>query len=163
MAVPKRQADPRAIIAPARTFFFTANAIEKRHILRSDRMASLLIDVLLTKASERRFDLHAYVVMPNHMHALFTIHHQMTVEKAAQYIKGGFSFRAKKELGYPLEVWQPGYSEEQIYTIQHFDSVVEYIHMNPVKDRLASSPELFPHSSAEKSDVRSPRPEHLRG
>ena len=163
MAVPKRHSDPRNILAPARTFFFTANAIEKHYILQSNRMASLLIDVLLTNIEQGRFDLHAYVVMPNHTHALFTIHREMTVEKAAQYIKGGFSFRAKNELEYPLDVWQPGYSEEQVYTIQHFDSVVEYIHMDPVKERLVSSPELFPHSSASKKMAYSPRPSHLRG
>jgi putative transposase len=163
MAVPKRQADPRNIVAPARTFFFTANATEKRHILQSNRLASLLTDVLLKNADQGRFDLHAYVVMPNHTHALFTIHHNMTVERAAQYIKGGFSFRAKKELGYPFDVWQAGYAEERIYTVQHFESVVEYIHMNPVKEGLVSSPELFPHSSAAKSNPCSARPEHLRG
>jgi putative transposase len=87
----------------------------------------------------------------------------ISIEKAAQYIKGGFSFRAKKELAYRFEVWQAGYSEEQVYTIDHFDAVVDYIHMNPVEQRLVHAPQLFPHSSAADSGSCSPRPEHLRG
>lgn len=126
-------------------------------------MASLLIDVLLRNANQSRLDLHAYVVMPNHIHALFTLGPAMTIEKAVQYIKGGFSFRAKKELGCPFDVWQDGYSEEQVYTTEHFDSVVEYIHMNPVKNGLVSSPELFVHSSARSTVHLASRPQHLRG
>ena len=38
----------------------------------------------------------------------------MSIEKAVQMIKGNFSYRAKKELGYPWEVWQKGFSEVQI-------------------------------------------------
>jgi putative transposase len=125
MAVPKRQADPKAIVADARTFFFTANAFGKRNLFQSDRTATLLIDVLTKNTELGRFSVHAVVVMPDHLHVLLTVTSDMTIEKAAQYIiKGGFSFRAKRELGYNHELWQPGYSEEQVYTREHYDSVV---------------------------------------
>src|SRR3569832_680428 len=127
MAVPKRQADPRAIVADARTFFFTANAFGKRSLFQSDRMATLLIDVLAKSVELRRFDVHAFVVMPDHLHVLLTVTSDMTIEKAAQYMKGGFSFRAKRELGYNHELWQPGYSEEQEYTREHYDTDLSFV------------------------------------
>ena len=38
----------------------------------------------------------------------------VSLEKAMQYIKGGFSFRAKDELVYPGSVWQPGFENHRI-------------------------------------------------
>jgi putative transposase len=70
-------------------------------------MATLLVDVLMSNVQQERFQLHAFVIMPTHLHALLTVQADMTIEKAAQYIKGGFSFRVKRELGHTHEVWQP--------------------------------------------------------
>jgi putative transposase len=163
MAVPKRQSDPNAIVAEVRTFFFSANAFEKRNLLQSDRMAMLLIDVLLKNAELGGFPLHAFVVMPDHLHVLPTVGRDITIEKAAQYIKGGFSFRAKRELNYVHELWQPGYSEKQIYEVEHYVRVLKYIHENPVKRGLVTRAEDFRNSSAALLDKMSCRPAHLRG
>lgn len=163
MAVPRRQADPNAVVAEARTFFFTANAYGKRSLFQSDRMATLLIEVMIKSAELGRFQLHAFVVMPDHLHALLTVSSDMTIEKAAQFVKGGFSFRAKRELGYSHEIWQAGYSEEQVYSLLHFDSVVHYIHQNPVRRRLVLQCDEFRFSSANINYRLSGYPAHLRG
>ena len=51
-----------------------------------------------------KMTIHEFVVMPNHVHLLLTIPGEMSIEKAMQLIKGGFSFRARKELGFHGEV-----------------------------------------------------------
>src|SRR5436309_12062866 len=84
-----------------RTFFITSVTAERRNILQSDRMARLFIDVLQENRKKERFLLHEFVVMPNHFHLLITPAYEIPLEKVIQYIKGGFSFRAKKELGFP--------------------------------------------------------------
>ena len=61
-----------------------------------------------------------------------------------QLIKGGFSYRLKKEFGYLGEVWQRGFSEVRIDNRQTFLRHREYISENPVKAGLAKSPEEFP-------------------
>ena len=48
--------------------------------------------------------------MPNYFHLLLTIENEMTIERAVQFIKGGFSFRAGKELGMRSPIWQKGFS-----------------------------------------------------
>jgi REP element-mobilizing transposase RayT len=45
--------------------------------------------------------------MPDHIHGLITP--TTNLEKAVQSIKGGFSHRAKRELGSSMEVWQKGF------------------------------------------------------
>ena len=45
--------------------------------------------------------------MRNHVHLLITVDHSMSIEKALQLIKGNFSYRARNELGFKGEVWNP--------------------------------------------------------
>ena len=59
-------------------------------------MASLLIDVLLHYQTQGEYHLHEFVIMPNHFHLLITPIPPVTIERAIQFIKGGFSYRAKK-------------------------------------------------------------------
>jgi len=110
-------------------------------------MAMLLIDVLRSYVSAGKFRVHEFVVMPNHIHVLLTIGKDMTVEKAVQLIKGNFSFRAKKELGWQREIWQKGFSEVRIDNRESFLGYKSYIFDNPVKAGLARSPEEYPFSS----------------
>ena len=60
----------------------------------------LLIDVLRSYMTAGKFRIHDFVVMPNHLPVLLTVGQNMTIEKAMQLIKGGFSYRLKKESGY---------------------------------------------------------------
>ena len=69
----------------------------------------------------------------------------MAIEKAVQLIKGGFSYRLKKELGYAGEVWQRGFSDVRIEDRESFLQHREYIARNPVKRGLVDSPDKFPY------------------
>ncbi len=116
--------------------------------MQSDRMATLFIEVLRSYVAQRRFKIHEFVVMPNHVHFLITIDKDITIEKAVQLIKGNFSHRAKKEFGIQYQVWQRGFSEVRIADRASFLTHKTYIQNNPVKAGLANSPEEFPYSSA---------------
>jgi putative transposase len=85
-----------------------------RRLLQSERNAMLLIDVLRSNVAAGKFELHEFVVMPDHLHLLMTLPVDMTIEKAMQLIKGGFSYPLKKECGHQGEVWQGGFSEVRI-------------------------------------------------
>ena len=50
-------------------------------------MAGLLVDTLFRYRDEHRYELHEFVVMPDHLHVLLTLGAGMTVERAAQFIK----------------------------------------------------------------------------
>jgi len=89
--------------------------------------------------------LHEFV-MPDHFHALITP--QTSLEKAIQFIKGGFSYRARKELGSNMEVWQKGFQDHRIRNASDWAVHVSYIHNNPVKERFCERPDGFPYSSA---------------
>jgi putative transposase len=148
MSRPSRPSNPEDASGRPRTFFVTTSTAAGRPILQSDRMAELLIDVLRSCVRESRFAVHEFVVMPNHLHALITIPGTLTVERAMQLIKGRFSFRARKELGFPGEVWQRGFSDVRITDEASFRQHLLYIGQNPVSAGLAEKANEFPYGSA---------------
>jgi putative transposase len=77
-----------------------------------------------------------------------TVPGELSIEKAMQLIKGGFSFRANKELGFRGEIWQRGFSDVRIVDEQSFQRHREYIDNNPVKAGVANSPEEYPYGFA---------------
>jgi putative transposase len=144
MAIPRRNASAEDILRPARTFFITTRTDAGRQLLQSERNAGLLIDVLRSLVSEKAFELHDFVIMPDHVHLLITVGTGMTVEKAMQLVKGRFSYRLKKEFGDLGEVWQRGFSELHVLNSQSFTQHRTYIAMNPVKAGLAMAPGEYP-------------------
>ncbi len=74
--------------------------------------------------------------MPEHVHALITPAPAVSLEKAMQFIKGGFSFRLKSK----RDVWMRSFNETQIMTKEKYTRCVSYIENNPVRRGLASAP-----------------------
>ena len=131
-----------------RTFFTSSATSDRRFILQSNPICYLLLDVIRQHRAKRRLEIHEFVFMPDHVHLLPTPAPEVSLEKAMQFIKGGFSFRAKKELNFNREIWQKGYNEHRIRDAPEYEQHVEYIWMNPVNAGLAKRPEEFPYSSA---------------
>jgi putative transposase len=144
MAKPSRNAPFDAILSPARIFFATTKTSMGRNLLQSERNAGLLIDVLRSLVAEHKFQLHDFVIMPDHVHLLFGVESDMTVEKAMHLVKGRFSYRLKKEYGYEGEVWQRGFSEVQVMDAQGREKCRDYIAANPVKAGLVGSAKEYP-------------------
>jgi putative transposase len=144
MARPGRNANPDAILSPARIFFATTKTSMGMRLLQAERNAELLIDVLRSLVAEKKFKLYDFVVMPDHVHLLLEVEGEMTVEKAMQFVKGRFSHRLKQEFGYLGEVWQRGFSEMQMLDKESISQHRNYIAMNPVKAGLVESPGQYP-------------------
>src|SRR5205807_7919557 len=104
--------------APARgntgysCYFITASAFQKQSLFQSDRIAQLFLEILKYYRLQKKYLLHEFVLMPDHFHLL--ISPTETLERALQLIKGGFSYRARKELGFVREIWQPSYYDRRV-------------------------------------------------
>jgi putative transposase len=159
MAHPARKSSSENILNPARVFFVTTKTSMGRRLLQSERNAELLIDVLRSLVKERKFKLHDFVIMPDHVHLLLTVEDSMTIEKAMQLIKGRYSHRLSKEFGYLGEVWQRGFSEAQVLNKVSMTQYRAYIANNPVKAGLVDAPEQYPYcfeSLARKKEETQP-------
>jgi putative transposase len=87
--------------------------------------------------------------MPDHIHLILTPAQDVSLEKAIQYIKGGFSFLLKSK----FDVWEQGKNESQIRTHEKFKACKTYIEENPVRKRIVERADLYPFSSAGKRDL----------
>jgi hypothetical protein len=87
--------------------------------------------------------------MPDHFHLLITS--TTSLELAIQCLKGGFSFRAKRELGWTGEVWIAGYADHRIRDNEDFELHLAYIANNPVKAGLVERTEQYTYSSTNGS------------
>jgi putative transposase len=117
----------------------------RRSFFNTDLWAKLLIDTLYHYRGTA-YLLHEFAIMPDHIHILIT---SLTrLEKAVQFIKGGFSFRAKKELGSNMEVWQKGFQDHRIRDAGDYAQHIRYIHENPVRRHLCERAREYPFSSA---------------
>ena len=131
---------------------------ERRRLFQVTATAELLERIILDYRSQGKFLLHAFVIMPDHFHALITPSVDVSLEKAVQFMKGGFSFRLKSK----LDVWMRSFNESQIMNNEKFVSCVRYIEENPVRRGLVLTPEAYPFSSAARGPL-DPMPLHLRG
>jgi putative transposase len=162
MSIPIRNADRAHVVASERTFFLTSSTWGKCALLQSTRAAGLLIDVLYHYRGLKKYLLHEFVIMPDHFHLLITVGAEITVEKAVQLIKGGFAFRAGRELRFRAPVWQKGFSEVRVNEREACMGVREYIHANPVKRFLVAAGTDYPYSSAHSEFELDAPPQRLK-
>ena len=95
--------------------------------------------------------------MPDHLHALITPATEVSLEKAIQFIKGGFSFRLKSN----FRVWERGHFDKRVPDKHAYAACVQYIHGNPVAARLATEDASYAFSSAAQPDQVDPSPHWL--
>jgi putative transposase len=110
---------------------------------------------------EHKFLIHSFAVMGNHFHLLLSPL-EADLPRAAQLIKGGFSYRAKKELGVSFDIWERGYVDHRIRDANDYHRHVEYIDKNPVRAGFVLQPEKYPYSSAHPGFELDPCPPGLK-
>ena len=134
-------------MSPKGTYFVTFITWQRRRLFVIEPYVRLFLKTLYSYRRQGRFQLHAFVLMPEHVHLLPTPTSDVTLERAIQLIKRGYSrvfgleFRAQ-------EVWQRGFTDHRIRDAEDFARHREYIHQNPVKRGLVASTTEYRYSSA---------------
>jgi putative transposase len=126
-------------------------------------MAKLFLQVLFHYRGGGKFLLHEFVLTPDHFHLLITPDSTTTLERAIQLVKGGYSFRASKELGFKGEIWQRGFTDHLIRDTQDLEKHRSYIRNNSVIRGLVGRAEEYPYCSARPGFELDLPPIDLRG
>jgi putative transposase len=135
--------------AADRTFFVTTNTAGRRRLFQVAENAELLLRLLKEDRARGRYEVHAYVIMPDHFHLILTPAPEVPLEKAMQFIKGGFSFRLKSK----TKVWQESFAWERVKDFRDYEVHRDYIHANPVRRHLCERAEEFVYSSAAGREI----------
>ena len=121
-------------------YFVSTQTAGRRSLFRVERWAHLMV-ATLNHYDGTGYKLHAYVVMPDHLHLLISPFE--SVEKSVQLVKGGFSFRAKRELQWNGEIWQSGFTDHRIRDEEDWKRHLQYIRQNPIDARLVEDAVLY--------------------
>lgn len=93
------------------------------------------------------YQLHAYVVMANHVHLLITP--RVEVSQLMQSLKRFTAREGNRMLGLTGQpFWQDESYDRLVRDETEFQRTARYIEMNPVKAGIVSKPDDFPWSSA---------------
>jgi REP element-mobilizing transposase RayT len=95
-----------------------------------------------------RYSLHAWTVMPNHVHVLLTPVEGVALGTILATLKGVTSTSINRQLSQSGVLWQRDYFDRMIRDEEHFERVRRYIEWNAVKAGLTPDPAKWPWSSA---------------
>jgi REP element-mobilizing transposase RayT len=115
--------------------------------LRRPEIAKIVADALRFHAGQR-FDLRAWVVMPNHVHAVLRPLNEFSLSQILQSWKGFTAREANRRLKRQGEFWQAESYDHLVRDDEDLSRCCQYTTMNPVNARLCARPEDWPWSSA---------------
>jgi len=115
--------------------------------LKNEKIATMVQTELLN-LDNNLFNLHAWVIMPNHIHLLFTLLENNSLAEIMHVIKGRTARQANLILKRKGSFWGREYFDRFIRNQQHYGFVLNYIEYNPVVVGLCKNPHDWPFSSA---------------
>ena len=140
----------RRAFVPGGTYFFTVVTSQRRPIFSDDRTVELLRQAFLHVKKKRPFSVDAMVVLPDHLHCLWTLppedsdyplHWRLVKTWVTRHHDSSDAGRTDRS------IWQSRYWEHAIRDELDYRQHVEYIHYNPVKHEHVRRPAEWPHSS----------------
>jgi putative DNA methylase len=115
--------------------------------LRDLRIAKL-VQASLLAFDGLRYQLFAWVIMPNHTHSLFTPSATWSLARIMHAHKSYTAHEANRILTRTGQFWMNEYFDRYIRNLEHFENTVRYIENNPVNAGLCARPNDWPFSSA---------------
>ncbi|WP_395005748.1 REP-associated tyrosine transposase [Undibacterium sp.] len=157
----------RRAFIPGGTWFFTVNCLQRYNNDLLIREIDLLRQVVKTVRAKYPFHIDAWVVLPEHMHCVFSLPEgDSDFSLRWRLIKSGFS-RAlpKTESLSPARkahgergIWQRHYWEHLIRDELDYQRHVDYVHVNPLKHGLVSRICDWPYSTFHRDIERGTYP-----
>jgi len=138
---------PTRLVSPPGTYFVTFSTWRRSRLFMVEPYVRLFLKTLYGYRRQGKFRLHAFVLMPEHVHLLLTPATDITLERAVQLIKGGYSRGFGLQFG-RKEIWQRGFTDHRIRNGEDFEKHRDYIHQNPVERGLVKSASEYRYCSA---------------
>ena len=140
----------RRAFVPGGTYFFTVVTARRRPIFSDDSTVELLRQAFLHVKKKRPFTVDAMVVLPDHLHCLWTL----PAEDSGYPIRWRLiktqvtkQLRSARDARNDRPIWQSRYWEHAVRSETDYRKHVEYIHYNPVKHGYVQMPAKWPYSS----------------
>jgi REP element-mobilizing transposase RayT len=127
--------------------FLTLCTNERQRFLERDEIARWLLTELQATAESQQFLLHAWYVMPDHVHLLVEgSHDRCDLLLFMTKLKQQTSYRARH--AWHFELWQSRFYDHILRDQESFAQVASYIWLNPVRAGLCADGREYPHSGS---------------
>ena len=108
-------------------------------------LAREAVDRLIALSSECGVVLHAYCVMPDHIHVLCSPNGDTGVVEFVRLLKGRLA-TALRRLGVTGPLWQRSFYDRALRREENLVEVIQYILHNPIRAGLVEDWQLYPFS-----------------
>jgi putative transposase len=115
---------------------------ERRPHFSYTKLAETCLEALQSSREKHKAIIHAYCVMPDHMHVLVEMTAGMSLQKFARLFKQLSGYQLKATIG--DFAWQTSYYDHMLRREEAILDIANYIWDNPVKEGLAQTPAEFP-------------------
>jgi putative transposase len=126
----------------------TTDTWQRRALFINVVLAKIVVEQTVACRDRGFYKLHAFVLMPEHLHLLLTPADETTIEKAMQMIKGGSAHRMGLERPHRFPIWHAGFHDRWMRDADEYRNRKRYIEQNPVEAKLVERPEDYNLSSA---------------
>jgi REP element-mobilizing transposase RayT len=117
---------------PNRTYFITACSHQRQRLFETDAVADLIFTALhALEARHHVATLIASVVMPDHVHAVFTLHPPASLATALKLFRGAAAQGVNRSLDRTGPVWQRGYFDHLLRANEPLEPLLHYLWRNP--------------------------------
>ena len=129
-------------------FHVITQGINKEYIFKKERYINEYLKLLKKYSEELNVEIIAYCIMGNHMHCLLKINKIEKLSKLMQKVNTiyarYYNYMENNRVGY---VFRDRFVSEAITSNRYFIQCIKYIHMNPVKAGIVSTPGEYKFSS----------------
>jgi putative transposase len=143
-------------VRQAGVYFVTTDTWERHALFINTVLAGIVVEQIVLCRDRGFYKLHAFALMPEHLHVLLTPGDETTIEKAMQMIKGGSAHRIGIERPQAFPIWHRSFHDRWIRDAEQFWNAKSYIEHNPVKAKLVEAAELYSWSSVNRKVVLDP-------
>jgi REP element-mobilizing transposase RayT len=147
-------------------YFVTSTILEGLPMFCKPQIAQILLDQLVFMQNEKAIKLYAYVIMPNHFHAVvqgknlaeaLRLTKSYSARRTLEYLKmNGHTrwlkklkqFKKTHKVGRTYQFWEEGLHPKQLTTVDMVNQKITYIHDNPLKSGFVEHAVDWRYSSA---------------
>jgi REP element-mobilizing transposase RayT len=134
------------------TFFITKSLRPKKAVL-NEQARAMIVSAFAFAVRQQRVYFRAFVVMPDHWHALCALREPWVLPKFMHALMSYVAGKTSALLKNHNTSWQDGYYYIRVETSKQFEFVSRYIEQNPVAKELVKTPEEWDATSAKQKDL----------
>jgi len=128
-------------------YYVTSVTKDRKTLLNKGSASLFLICSLAYHKFIFSYRIYAFVIMPDHFHALIQPEGNYDISKIMNYIKGTFARKYNKMFKHKGIVWQKSFHDKVCRTEKEVLRKIEYTHNNPVKIGMVKKPGDYMYSS----------------